>query len=236
MRSAVNPKCSNGPGPLPEVPHWSRPITRASVPTQRHQDSVAPASTAIVQPSVRAGQRARPERAPFHQTAVCAEQVSRTLGNGRGRLDGGRGRRHVGRASQPLSERLGGELNAEHAPAHRLSHRATAESTKALEILDPERLAQPHPRVRQHRAVAAAEHEPAPVEPVRIRWIAVHKGIARHPSDLPHARMSAMGPLRGFHGRNANGVCLLSARAHQILSSGFGPRQARQRKYRRRAA
>src|SRR6185437_1425690 len=45
-RSAVKPKCASNSAPLPEAPKRSMPSTRPSMPTKRHQDSVAPASTA----------------------------------------------------------------------------------------------------------------------------------------------------------------------------------------------
>ena len=98
--------------------------------------------------------------------------------------------RHADRVRDALSERTGRDLDPRHVSVLGMAGRPRAQLTELLEVvLEADVVAgQIEGRIQQHRGVAAGQHEPVAVRPLRIAGVVAH-----------HARIQDVGERRQRH-------------------------------------
>ena len=115
------------------------------------------------------------------------------------------GERHADRSRDPLPERTGRRFHTRRVTVLGMPGRPGPDLAERLQILDGQAFVaadarQIEERIEQHRAVAARQHEPVPIRPVRIGGVELEDVAKKHSRDVGHAHwQTGVSALGFFH-------------------------------------
>ena len=146
-------------------------------------------------------------RDPFHQVAIAAEHVRVVIDDVVGIAVIDRSlvsfrSRHSNRHRKALPKRPGRHLYTRSLTVLRVTRSVRTPLPELLQLRDRQVVSRKMQRaIQQRRRVPIREHEPVPVDPLRIRRIVLHQLVVEQISDRSASKRSAgMARLRLLHG------------------------------------
>ena len=160
------------------------------------------------------GERDRFVADPFHQIAVGRHHIGLVIDQSaaEARVHMPFGQRHADRIGNALTQRAGGGLDPRNMAVFRVAGAGAAQFAEMLDVFDGDAgiAGQPQERVKQHRAMAAGEHEAVPVRPMGIGGVEFQKAGKQHGGDIGHphrhAGVAGFGVFDRIHRQRPDGV------------------------------
>ena len=185
----------------------SRPVDGDPVVVVQHRQLSEPQVT---------GQRRRLAGHALHHVAVATEHPGAMVDQlvSGPVVAGGQqplGDRQPDPVANPLAQRAGGHLHSGGVPVLRVARRLGTQHALLLEVPDAQGIAgQVQHRILQHRGVPVGQHEPVPVEPLRVGRIEPQEPGPQHIGGRGQRhrrpRMAAARLLDGVHRQDPDGI------------------------------